>query len=256
MADSAGSAGPADSAAGPRVVSRVRWDWTDLLLVFAIGFVGSVFASWLAIVVIAGMVSRLAPAAPDQLTTALVSTGGQIAFYAGMAAILLGVLRWRRGVGLRELGWVRAQRRWLMAAPLITLATLVGAAVLGVVSGLIFPSATNGQCTAVQKDFGHYLVVALLPISIVAPVVEETFFRGFLFAYLRGRLPFGIAATIAALIFAAAHVELLLVLPLFGVGMVLNVLYQRSGSLFPGMLVHGLFNIVGLVQILSAGGCS
>ena len=81
--------------------------------------------------------------------------------------------------------------------------------------------------------------------AVVAPVVEELTFRGLGQSLLRflGRMPSIVAVGVA---FGLAHglVEALLVLVPFGAG--LAWLRDRTTSVVPGMIVHGLFNGVAL----------
>lgn len=81
--------------------------------------------------------------------------------------------------------------------------------------------------------------------ALVAPVVEELTFRGLgqsLLAFL-GRWP---AIVVVGISFGLAHglVEALLVLVPFGIA--LAWLRDRTKSVYPGMIVHGLFNGVAL----------
>jgi len=81
--------------------------------------------------------------------------------------------------------------------------------------------------------------------AVVAPVVEELTFRGVgqsLLAFL-GRWP---SIVVVGVTFGLAHglVEALLVLVPFG--MALAWLRSRTDSVYPGMVVHGLFNGVAL----------
>jgi len=81
--------------------------------------------------------------------------------------------------------------------------------------------------------------------ALVAPVVEELTFRGVgqsLLGFL-GRRP---AIVIVGVSFGLAHglVEALLVLVPFGIA--LAWLRDRTKSVYPGMVVHGIFNGVAL----------
>jgi hypothetical protein len=81
--------------------------------------------------------------------------------------------------------------------------------------------------------------------AIVAPIVEELTFRGLgqsLLAFL-GRWPSLVAVGIT---FGLAHglVEALLVLVPFGIA--LAWIRNRTDSVYPGMVVHGLFNGIAL----------
>jgi membrane protease YdiL (CAAX protease family) len=82
-------------------------------------------------------------------------------------------------------------------------------------------------------------------VVLAAPVVEELTFRGLGFRLL---WPFGAAVAVlgTATAFAADHglVEGFPALFLFGVAVALVRL--RTGSLYPGMLLHGSFNALAL----------
>jgi membrane protease YdiL (CAAX protease family) len=103
-----------------------------------------------------------------------------------------------------------------------------------------------------QKDiaegFGAVPVQVLL-IVIAAPISEETCFRGMLFGGLRTRLPRLAAALLSALIFGALHATtgISAVPPLVFFGFVLALLYERTGSIVPGIILHMLNNSVALL---------
>ena len=74
--------------------------------------------------------------------------------------------------------------------------------------------------------------------AVVAPVVEEIFFRGFLFAGLRQRYRWQVAAVVSAGLFAVIHLQPLAVLPILLLGLIFAFLYQWSGSIWPAILMH------------------
>ena len=86
----------------------------------------------------------------------------------------------------------------------------------------------------------------LVLFALVAPVVEELTFRGLGQSLLQflGRWP---SIVLAGVSFGLAHglVEALLVLVPFGIG--LAWLRDRTRSVYPGIVVHGLFNALALV---------
>ena len=65
-----------------------------------------------------------------------------------------------------------------------------------------------------------------------------------------------VAIPLGAAVFSAADQQLVLVLPLFFVGLVLTSLYQGSRSIVPGILTHALFNLPNILAILSTTGSS
>jgi membrane protease YdiL (CAAX protease family) len=81
---------------------------------------------------------------------------------------------------------------------------------------------------------------------VVAPVVEELVFRGFVFAGLRERYVWWKAGLISAGIFAVIHLQPLAVIQILALGMIFAYLYHRSGSIWPAVIMHVLTNAVGL----------
>jgi membrane protease YdiL (CAAX protease family) len=103
-----------------------------------------------------------------------------------------------------------------------------------------------------QKDiaegFGAVPVQVLL-IVIAAPISEETCFRGMLYGGLRERLPKIPAALVGGLVFGGLHAftGITAVPPLIVFGVLLCLLYEKTGSILPGILLHMLNNSVALL---------
>jgi membrane protease YdiL (CAAX protease family) len=83
-------------------------------------------------------------------------------------------------------------------------------------------------------------------IAALVPLIEELTFRGLGFSLLR-RYGEWTAILLTGLLFGLAHglVNALPLLVAFGVG--LGYLRSRVDSVYPGMVVHGLFNAASLV---------
>ena len=145
------------------------------------------------------------------------------------------------GVALRRLG-VRGFRpsaiKWMLAA---VGAYLVFAALYAGVFG-------SPHQEDIAESFGS-LPVQILLIVIAAPVSEEVCFRGMLFGGLRTRMPRIAAALVSGLIFGALHAltGISAVPPLIFFGFVLALLYEKTGSIVPGILLHMLNNSVALI---------
>jgi membrane protease YdiL (CAAX protease family) len=88
--------------------------------------------------------------------------------------------------------------------------------------------------------------------TLVVPAAEELTFRGAGYSLLAARYGKGVAIVGTGILFGAAH-GLVLALPLlvaFGLG--LAWLRSRTGSVVPGILLHGLFNALAvLVGVLT-----
>jgi membrane protease YdiL (CAAX protease family) len=82
--------------------------------------------------------------------------------------------------------------------------------------------------------------------AVFAPFVEEIFFRGFLFQGFRERYGWKTAMLLSSAIFAAAHLDLVALIPTFILGNVLAYVYHRSNAVWPGIILHFLVNAFGL----------
>lgn len=92
--------------------------------------------------------------------------------------------------------------------------------------------------------------LALAIVALVAPIVEEIFFRGFLYGGLRGRIGVVGAMLASSVFFTALHFTLELFLPIFVLGLFLAWLYEYTGSLYPGILLHAANNALALIAFL------
>lgn len=100
----------------------------------------------------------------------------------------------------------------------------------------------------IADSFGPVPVQILLVI-IGASLAEELCFRGFLFGGLREKLPRWVAALIAGAIFGSLHAltGISAVPPLIAFGVILCLLYEKTGSILPGIVLHLLNNSVALL---------
>jgi membrane protease YdiL (CAAX protease family) len=92
----------------------------------------------------------------------------------------------------------------------------------------------------------RYPFTLLFGGAIVAPFVEEVFFRGFVFSGLRSKWDWRLAALASSALFALAHILPTSMLPIFILGLVFAFLYQVSGSIWPSILMHVLTNTLAL----------
>ena len=85
---------------------------------------------------------------------------------------------------------------------------------------------------------------------VLAPFIEEIFFRGFVLNTLVERISpiWGIILT--ALIFAAVHFEFNSIMPLIILAFILNVLYVKTKSIWPGILFHIINNMIAFFVLL------
>ena len=92
--------------------------------------------------------------------------------------------------------------------------------------------------------------LAVLTVGIAAPVAEEVWLRGFLMSALaKSRLGFWPAGLLTALLFAVLHAAqyaLILLVPIFVLGLVLTWALGLTGSLWVPIALHMANNLIGL----------
>lgn len=109
----------------------------------------------------------------------------------------------------------------------------------------LFGQQTDMTCPKKVTDF-LWLFVAL---CVVAPVMEELFFRGVIYKALE---PYGMAVSIlvSAFSFSLLHFQPTVFVCIFIVGIVLGFVRVYSGSVFACILFHSVFNFESLLQIV------
>ena len=105
---------------------------------------------------------------------------------------------------------------------------------------------TAQQMVGIMNTPGGYAVICLL-----APIAEELVFRG---AVLRKLLEWKpecrwLMITLSALLFALAHMNPAQLLHPFLIGLLLGWLYERTGSIVPGIIFHWANNTVAYLLI-------
>ena len=175
---------------------------------------------------------------------------GGVVQYGLMLGIVLGI---SAGVSLRPLLGLVPPRSWPSAlglSLLVLVATFVAAGALrplgdaGEEQGLL-PEGWDSSRAA------PFLANAVL-IVVFAPLIEELTFRGLGYSLL-ARFGPAVAIGVTGLLFGAVH-GLVIGLPLlvfFGAG--LAWLRYRTGSLYPCILLHAVFNGLALLAAVTLG---
>jgi len=107
--------------------------------------------------------------------------------------------------------------------------------------------------TSLFEIFGYDyagIVFAFLIAVIIAPLVEEIFFRGFVLQTLAKRISPFWGVVLTALIFASVHFEFQSIMPLLILSVVLNILYIKTKSIWPGIIFHVFNNSVAFFIML------
>jgi membrane protease YdiL (CAAX protease family) len=169
-----------------------------------------------------------------QLTTAL-----------GFVLVPFGLAMMRGADSIREAARRLGLRGFRPSALLWLLAAFFAYLVLAATYVAIFGEPKQED---VAKHLGPVAVQIVL-IAIAAPIGEEVCFRGMLFGGLRERMPALAAAALSGLIFGLLHAPegITVVPPLAIFGTILALLYEKTGSLIPAIILHMLNNSVALL---------
>ena len=98
---------------------------------------------------------------------------------------------------------------------------------------------------SIPRLFGNSLmgmILATFTAAVIAPFVEEIFFRGFLYPAIRKQVGVGWAIIISAVIFGFMHASVWKMVPIVLIGMILAYLYEKEKSLGPPIMLHAFYN--------------
>jgi membrane protease YdiL (CAAX protease family) len=173
-------------------------------------------------------------------------------------ALVVGVIL--LGLGARPWEWSRLGWHWrgrdvgLGAAGVILLFPVIWGSTI--ISRLLFPTSQEVHPLIPQIIEADSLLIQLVIFLLaagVAPLVEETLFRGLLLRGLARVLPFWPAAAISAVLFAVVHGQLVAILPITVLGLLFAGLTWYTGSVVAAATAHAVFNGVNtLLAILLA----
>jgi membrane protease YdiL (CAAX protease family) len=181
---------------------------------------------------------------PKNLLYKWATVEGNLIQYAIIAAIVYGI------AGLagprRQVFALRRPSSWWTALK-IGLGIGAGMILLSyLLNPLLHPGREQGITpdTWQPKHAAAYIANGIV-IAVVAPIVEELTFRGVGYSLL-ARYGRWVAIITTGVAFGLAHglVQAFPLLAAFGIG--LAYLRSRVNSVYPGMIVHGLFNAVAI----------
>ena len=209
----------------------LRPGWTEIL----VGMAG-----WLVLAFgVATPLGGLDPSARGLALNAL----SAVAAFGGFAVAALVRIRGWAAFGVRRVSW-----RWLLIG--------VGGGVLAIVLKTLASTAyiaitgdtANPQTTYADGASGGTAAVLLsiFLLAVVTPVCEELLFRGVIAtALLRYGAVVGVLGS--AVIFALCHGLNVITVTALIVGLINAELRRRSGSIWPGVIVHVLNNLLSSV---------
>ena len=222
----------------------VPWGIRDAVL--AVGLVAVVAVAVLAAL---GLLARgHDTVSPTLITVALIVP--QSAMFA--AAWFFGVRKYR--TGWRSLGFIGPAQlsAMLLPGPVLLASIAASALYVVIVSALKLDALTPPDVARDLLGVGVHRLANAVVIGLAGPLIEETFFRGFLLAALIQPLGPVRAAIVASAVFSVGHVSIGAMIPLFITGLLLSWLYLKTGSVWPPFTAHAAQNILALAATIAA----
>ncbi|KAJ3705742.1 hypothetical protein LUZ61_009447 [Rhynchospora tenuis] len=156
----------------------------------------------------------------------------------------------------------KLQNGWLLWAGIGLIGAIIAIALVGVVTALL-----NGESPQRETD----ALTRLLPLigssttstaslviitGVLAPLLEETIFRGFLMVTLTKWVPTPVAVVISAAAFALAHLTPSEFPQLFVLGAALGLSYAHTRNLLTPITIHAFWNsgVILLLTVLQLQG--
>lgn len=235
---------------------NVPWGPTASIVVTFFSYLGSQY--------LAGFIF-LALVASGILGDQVGTTPGQFFFVLLSYAITLLVI-WlflrKRRANIGQLGMGRRPAWWDMGLALLGFVAYFGMffVVITVVGTLTNINLEQEQELGFDDLFGtKEKIMALISLVVLAPVVEEIVFRGFVFAGLRKKMKFVWATIITSLLFASPHLlasseGLLWVagVDTLVLSFVLCYLRESTGSVWSSIALHAIKNGIAFVFLVAS----
>ena|SRR3990167_2128760 len=233
------------------------WNWIEALLLGLLALIGADVV----LSILLGIIGSLLDSIPLGITnfSRLIESQSitfNFVLYVLSRLVGFGVIMYfirRRGITLRQFGFKKFKlpqslKYMLLAGGLLIVLTILVFLVLQqTVPSLNLEQEQDIIFTAASGNLEK--IMAFIALVIIAPIVEETIFRGLMlpvFVYRFG-LVFGSILVSAA--FGAIHWQLNVSIVTFIMGLLLAWIYYKTRSLWPAIMFHSLKNLVAFILI-------
>lgn len=242
------------SATDERSAAAPMWRGAEVLAM-ALATVAGIVVGAIALIASYALVSG-DPLAPGRALPPLFMTGlAAVQAVAMLTSVWLLGLK-RRNYRWADLGLFPTSPRWVAIAFAVFVIFRLAVIPIAALLDLIGIRSMQAQALAPSVSGLPATLLLLVTVGVAVPIAEEIFFRGVVYRWLRdkwGALPGAIGSGV---IFGLAHLEPASVVFTVLLGVVLAVVYERSRSLWPPILIHmfnNLFGVVLLYALVAAG---
>jgi len=237
-----------------QIMTEVPWNWETILLVIVAGFffIGQlispvIFREFLSLLSFTRGSGVRADAVIILMSYLVSSAGALGVLYLAVNPFRPLPQNWFK-FEIQPSGIAWGIGGFLVAIPVVLLVSLINQTLWQGQGGSnpILPLALQGNDWVAIACFAF-------TASVAAPVFEEIMFRGFLLPSLTRYIPVWLAITASGLVFAIAHLSLSEVIPLTTLGIIMGIVYTRSGNLLAPILLHSLWNGNTLLSLFLLG---
>ena len=129
---------------------------------------------------------------------------------------------------------------------------IVVSVVIVILMDLLGGTTENTKTESLQNNMGIWtILIAFVSAAIISPIYEEIFYRGFLYRWFRVKWGVPAGILLSSFVFMLVHIPTYNTLPInFLSGVIFSWTYEKTGSIYPGVIIHAAFN--GIAVVLTA----
>ena len=238
---------------------RVPWGWADIVVLIAASIavmVASVLGFAMIYYAHGGSRTGLDPSSPALLQFAVIFQGF---LDIGVLLFMLALVKWRYKLpAWSGLGWHQLPA-WKMSRGSTVLALIAGGILLSFLVGAaaqLHPPKEQLPVEQVMQDHRTALFFLLMAV-LIAPVIEETLFRGFLYPVVARSFGIPAGIIITGILFGLLHGSQLgnnlwLIVIMSTVGALFTWIRARFDTVLASFIVHTAYNGVQVIGVLIA----
>jgi membrane protease YdiL (CAAX protease family) len=163
---------------------------------------------------------------------------------------------WRRGIWplfklSTQSNLLKNSVKWALVGLAIQVVAILIVALIGAIFN-IQPEEDLLSQWATTTPTNLWIVLTVVLSFTFGPVAEEVFFRGFVYSWLRTRIPILLAMGIQAVFFSVIHGNgLLFSIIIFLMGIALAAIYEKRGELVTPIVVHSAINAMVAIPVFA-----
>jgi membrane protease YdiL (CAAX protease family) len=138
--------------------------------------------------------------------------------------------------------------RYIAGYYLALLGVLIALAIITTSLGVnvASPPGNKSGGTEMLNIIGDFWLTFAISV-VIAPIIEEIVFRGALFPAIKRRYGLTAGIVLSSLVFTLVHMNPIQMISVLPLGIYLAIMYHRTGSIYPGMILHATWNLMVLL---------